>query len=167
MLSKIQGFARMVKNKSHRYNISFKSWHFNLAESMGNSRSRQLMEIKLSAIIMESRLRRRSAAPPCRAKGEGRRQRTRPTRKNRCRFDVVVEEERKMKKERECALASKSEKLVACLPELGRDRGGKGEAATTRTMMTKRKRERERERIEQMEGERETQRYGERRSVFV
>lgn len=144
-----------------RYNISFKRG-FNLAESMGNSRARQLMEIKLSAIIMESRLRRRSAAPPCRAKGEGRRQRTRPTRENRCRFDVVVEEERKMKKERECALASKSEKLVACLPEPGRDREGKGEAATTRTMMMKRKREKGR--IEQLEGERKS---GAGRSVFV
>lgn len=70
-----------------------------------------------------------------------------------------------MKKERERALASKSEKLVACLPELGRDREGKGEAATTRTMMMKRKRVKER--IEQMEGERKLERDGERRSVFV
>lgn len=156
------GIRSCGKKKLLRYNISFKR-DFNLAEPMGNSCARQLMEIKLSTIIMESRLRRRSAAPPCRAKGEGRRQRTRATRENRCRFDVVVEEERKMKKERECAFASKSEKLVACLPELGRDRAGKGEAAADEDDDDE-----EKERIEQMEGERKSERDGEeRRSVFV
>lgn len=110
------------------------------------------MKIKLSAIIMESRL---LVAQKERAEGKG----IRGKKENRCRvvvIVVVVEEERKKKRDsRTHALASKSEKLVACLPEeLGRDREGKGEVSRDEEDDDD---EREKERVEQMETERGTE----------
>lgn len=120
---------------------------------MGNPHARQLMEIKLSAIIMESRLRRRPAAPPCRAKGEGRRQRTRPNEREpvsvrRCRRGGKKDEGRE--RTRACEQKWETGSVFARARARRRERRS---LVTTRTMM---KRKREKGRIEQMEGERKS-----------
>jgi len=128
------------------------------------------MKIKLSAIIMESRL---LVAQKERAEGKG----IRGKKENRCRvvvIVVVVEEERKKKRDsRTHALASKSEKLVACLPEeLGRDREGKGEVSRDEEDDDD-EREKERERESRTDGNRKRDRgrglkcRRQRRSAFV
>ena len=156
--AKFSNFARIAKFPQVQY--QFFKRGFNLAKSMRNSRARQLMEIKLSAIIMESRLELLLGEQQERAESKGRNQRERTG------VDSTLSS-REREREEEDALASKSEKLVACLPELGRDREGKREAATTRTMLTKRKRERERERENRADGRRKSKWEGERQSVFV